>query len=100
MPRDLRQLAKGKQCYLRLPGLCCHPETVVLAHIRRGNIAGSGQKPCDPAGLPMCNVCHGIYDGRIRSDYSREQLDAEALRGLVQWLDWLWKNEILIVVAA
>lgn len=30
-----------------------------------------------------------IVDGeRVTWDY----VNAEALRGLVQWLDWLWKN--------
>lgn len=99
MAKSLRTIARGQRCYLRLPGICGHPETVVLAHIRRGGVAGIGQKPCDPAGLPMCHTCHGVYDGRIRTEYSREQLDAEALRALVQWLDWLWKNEYLVLVA-
>lgn len=96
MPRDLRQIAAGQRCFMRLPGLCGHPETVVLAHIRRGGIAGVGQKPCDAAALPMCHACHNAYDGRIRTEYTREQLDAEVLRGLVQWLSWLWEREYII----
>jgi hypothetical protein len=100
VPRDLRSFARGKACYLRLPGLCSNPESVVLAHVRRGGVAGTGQKPCDAAALPMCHLCHSAYDQRIRTEYSREQLDAEALRGLVQWLDYLWRNEYLIAVVA
>lgn len=88
---DLRKEAEGKPCYMRLPG-CCHQETVVLCHIRRGCIAGRGQKPIDLAAFPMCHFCHGCYDGRIKTEYSQEQLDADALRALVQWLDWLVKN--------
>lgn len=94
---DLRKLAQGKNCMLRLPG--CRPgpgnETVVLCHLRRGGIAGVGQKPCDLAAIPMCHQCHGVYDGQIKSTHSRAQLDADALRGLCQWLSWLTNNEVI-----
>ena len=100
MPRNLRQLAAGKECYLRLPGVCSHDTaSTVLAHIRRGNTAGGGMKPADINGVPCCFRCHAVYDG-ARSTYTRVELDAEMLRAHAQWLDWLWKNEIIIVVAA
>jgi hypothetical protein len=87
MPRDLRKMAHGQDCYLRLPGHCNgDPAKVVLAHIRRGNIAGVGQKPCDLAAMPMCSSCHDVFDGRSPSPLQRTIIDAEALRGLVQWL--------------
>lgn len=101
MPRNLRQLAAGKECYLRLPGVCNYDTTsTVLAHIRRGNTAGGGMKPADINGAPLCSACHQAYDGVSRTRYSRVELDSEMLRAHVQWLDWLWKNEIIIVVAA
>lgn len=101
MPRDLRQLAAGRECFLRLPGVCNYdPTSTVLAHIRRGNTAGGGMKPADINGAPLCFACHQAYDGVTRTSYSRVQLDAEMLRAHVTWLDWLWKNEIIIVVAA
>lgn len=87
MSRDLRKMARGQDCYLRLPGHCNgNTETVVLAHIRRGGIAGMGQKPCDHAAMPMCSSCHDVFDGRAQSPLQRTIIDAEALRGLVQWL--------------
>jgi hypothetical protein len=100
MPPDLRKLARGKPCYLRLQGCTHNTEQTVLAHIRRGGIAGTGIKPPDVCALPMCEHCHGVYDGRYKAhSYTREQLDAEALRGLVQWLAWLWSEEYLLVAA-
>lgn len=55
MPRDLRQLARTQPCYLRLYPFCKVEEgNVVLAHIRRGNTAGGGQKPVDVNGVPAC----------------------------------------------
>ena len=87
---NLREKARGQECFLRLPGHCNgNPETVVLAHIRRGGIAGVGQKPCDTAAMPMCSGCHAVFDGRATSPLQRTIIDAEALRGLVQWLSYV-----------
>jgi hypothetical protein len=36
----------------------------VLAHIRRANIAGVGQKPPDLCGVYACANCHSLIDGR------------------------------------
>jgi hypothetical protein len=101
MTKKLEKLARGQDCYMRLPGVCNgNPETTVLCHIRRGNLGGTGLKPLSLFALPMCSDCHDTYDARRRAKYSRTELDAEALRALGQWLDWLWKNEVVIVVAA
>lgn len=88
---NLRQLARGKPCYMRLPGCSHNTEQTVLAHIRRGNVAGMGAKPSDLCAIPVCDPCHSQYDGRVPSPFTRTQLDAEALRALVQWLTWLEK---------
>lgn len=101
MPRDLRKLAEHQPCYLRLWPFCAaEAGNVVLAHIRRGGTAGGAQKPEDVNGVPACFHCHKVYDGEKQDQYTREQLDAEMLRAHVQWLDWLVKREILIVVLA
>lgn len=99
MSKSLRTIAAGKECYLRLPGICNYDTTsTVLAHIRRGNTAGGGMKPADINGAPLCSACHSVYDG-ARSTYTRVELDAEMLRAHAQWLDWLWKQEIILVCA-
>lgn len=92
MSFDIKKLAKGKQCYLRLNGCSGDSSTVVLAHIRRGGIAGVGQKPLDIAAIPMDFYCHERYDGRVKCDTSRTDMDADALRGLCQWLSYLMAN--------
>ena len=98
---DLRKLAEHQQCYLRLWPFC-KPErgNIVLAHIRRGGTAGGGQKPADINGVPACFSCHAVYDGQKQEQYTKEQLDAEMLRAHCQWLDFLWKQELIILVAA
>lgn len=86
----LTEAARGQNCYLRLPNICTfNPEQTVLCHIRRGNIAGRGQKPSDLCAVPMCFECHQTYDQRSCRELSRDQLDSECLRALVQWLSYL-----------
>lgn len=100
MTKPLEKLARGKECYLRLPGVCNgNPETTVLCHIRRGGLGGIGYKPVSISAMPMCSHCHDAYDGRANVEYTRTEMDAEALRGLVQWLDWLFREEWLILAA-
>jgi hypothetical protein len=101
VPRDLRKFAEHQPCYLRLFPFCRpEPGNVVLAHIRRGGTAGGAQKPADINGVPACFHCHAVYDGKKQKEYTREQLDAEMLRAHCQWLDYLVKEEIVIVVLA
>lgn len=68
---DLRKLAKGQACQARFVGpnsepICNHnPETTVLAHVRRGGVAGMRQKPPDLCGIWACSSCHDAMDGRL-----------------------------------
>lgn len=47
---DLRKAARGRECQVRIPGVCNgNPETSVLAHIRLTGLCGTGTKlppPC------------------------------------------------------
>jgi hypothetical protein len=85
----LRKAARGRQCFVRLPGVCNgNPETTVLAHLRRGGVAGVGQKPVDLCGVYACSSCHDVIDGRVRADEAlRPVLDRYVLDGLCRTLD-------------
>lgn len=64
---NLRALAKGMDCQIRLP--CCNhnAETTVLAHYRSiGLGAGIGIKPADWLGAWACGACHDAVDGRAK----------------------------------
>ena len=64
---NLRKLAKGRDCQVRLPGICNgNPETVVLAHFRMAGLAGVGMKPADLFGAWACSACHDEIDRRTR----------------------------------
>ncbi|OBW97466.1 phage protein [Gallibacterium anatis] len=73
---NLRKEAKGRECQVRLPGICNHnPETVVLAHFRMAGINGVGMKPDDMFGAWACSSCHDEIDRRTRKmDYELVRL--------------------------
>ena len=82
---NLRKLAQGMPCQLRIPGVCnFNPETTVLAHIRRGGVAGMGQKPPDLCGIHACSACHDAIDGR--TPHTKSDLEAYVLEGLCRTL--------------
>lgn len=63
---DLRKLAKGQDCMIRIPGVCNHnPETTVLAHYRMAGTCGTGMKPPDTLGAWACSSCHDFVDRRV-----------------------------------
>jgi hypothetical protein len=65
----LRQEAKGRECQVRIPGVCNgNSETVVLAHLNNKRLfgAGTGQKVPDIFGAWACSACHDAVDCRVR----------------------------------
>lgn len=98
---NLRKLAERKQCYFRLYPFCRgDTQYTVLCHFRIGGNSGTGMKPPDVCGAPGCDLCHAVIDGRLKqSVYTETELQAESYRAQNQWLEWLWKHELLILVA-
>lgn len=100
MPRkSLRTLAQGQPCMVRIPHVCNgNPETTVLAHIRRGNVAGMGQKPPDLCAVWACSSCHDAIDRRNQRGYEPAEIDLFVLTALVQQLAWYDKHEIVRII--
>lgn len=63
---NLRKLAQGKPCMVRLPGCDGGGETTTLAHYRLLSFSGGGMKPPDLCGAWACNSCHDHVDRRNR----------------------------------
>jgi Protein of unknown function (DUF1364) len=60
---NLRKLAKGQECQIRLEGICnFNPETTILAHFRISGISGMGIKSPDWLGAWACSDCHRHVD--------------------------------------
>jgi hypothetical protein len=57
--------ARGKECQIRIPGVCNHrPATTVFCHLN----GGGGTKHLSIHGAYGCSDCHDLVDGRTQSD--------------------------------
>lgn len=74
--RDLRKLAKGRECQIRIPGVCNgNNETVVLCHIHKPSISGgTGLKANDLLAAWGCSACHDVVDMRVVGDISDDDV--------------------------
>ena len=82
---NLRKEAKGRDCMVRVVGVCNgNPETVVLAHYRIGGLNGMGMKPDDIFGAWACERCHSAVDGRLKTEYTRDELRLAHCEGMIR----------------
>ena len=94
----LRKSAQGRDCQIRIPGVCNgNPETTVLAHLNGGGI---GRKQPDLFGAFACSDCHDWVDGRRHiSNHPAEAMDRKIvhLEGVIR-TQQLWLDEGLIEI--
>ena len=87
---DLRNAARGRECQVRIPGVCNgNPETSVLAHIRLAGLCGTGIKPPDLIATIACSCCHDEIDRRthlVDAEYAKECALEGMARTQVIWL--------------
>jgi len=90
---DLRQLARGRECEVRLPGICNHnPETTVLAHYRLSGLSGMGIKPLDIIAAYSCSCCHDAADRRTHMELDRDYVRLALAEGVMRTLAILVKE--------
>lgn len=89
---DLRREAKGRECQVRLSGICNHdPATTVLAHYRLSGTCGLGMKPNDLQGAWACSSCHDEVDRRTRI-FENEYVRLAHADGVIRTIDILLKE--------
>jgi hypothetical protein len=82
---NLRKAAKGRECMVRLVGICCgDPQTTVLAHIRLPGLSGMGLKANDFLGAWACFTCHSAIDRRSNMDLDRDYVRLAHLEGMAR----------------
>lgn len=60
---NLRALAEGQNCEIRLAGICNFDiKTTVLAHFRLSDMSGIGLKSPDIFASFSCSACHSYVD--------------------------------------
>lgn len=96
---NLRDLARGKPCMVRIPGVCNgNPDTTVLAHFRMAGTCGGGMKPDDWQAAWACHACHDECDRRTRkleTDYVRML----HLEGVVRTLYRIVRDHPTVLIA-
>lgn len=81
--KSLRDSARGRDCTLRIEGVCnFNPETTILAHLPCGQ-KGTGMKSPDNMAVFACHECHQYIDGPKRwsvsaKDYLRALAETQA----------------------
>ena len=94
---NLRKEAQGRECMVRIPGVCNHnPETTVLAHINLPGIGGMGMKAPDLLATWACSACHDVIDGRVpvpQIDHWADGLQVWAYEGVMRTQYQLWKED-------
>ncbi|MDH0745268.1 DUF1364 domain-containing protein [Pseudomonas sp. GD03842] len=87
----LTKAARGRDCQIRVPGVCNgNPETTVLAHFRlAGTRSGMGIKPNDLQGAWACSACHDAVDARSKTEFRHDELRVMHMEGIVRTLDIL-----------
>ncbi|RDU16027.1 DUF1364 domain-containing protein [Citrobacter freundii] len=87
---DLRKAARGRECQVRIPGVCNgNPETTILAHIRLAGLCGTGIKPPDLIATVAFSRCHDEIDRRthlVDAEYAKECALEGMARTQVMWL--------------
>ena len=80
---NLRKEAKGRECQIRIPGVCNgNSETVVLCHLNNKRLfgVGTGQKVPDMFGAHGCSACHEVVDVDLRFHDGNGWKDEEQTR--------------------
>lgn len=91
----IRLSARGEECLVRIPGHCnFNPETVVLGHIGG---AGMGFKAKDFEAAYTCSGCHDAIDGRVKSEYTKQQLELMHLQGCIRTREILFQKGLILV---
>jgi hypothetical protein len=56
-----------------------------------------GIKCADYFAVYSCSSCHDVIDGRVQSQFTREELEGEKLRALEETIDKLFSKELLCI---
>jgi hypothetical protein len=82
---NLRKYAEGKDCQVRIPGVCNHnSETTVLAHFRASGVSGMSLKSPDLCASWACSNCHDAIDRRGFMELDKEYVRLCHLEGVIR----------------
>lgn len=87
MADKFTRLARGRECTVRLPGICnFDPATTVLAHVRLPGLSGMGIRANSLLGAWACACCHDAIDRRAHLDLERDYVRLAHYEGVLRTL--------------
>lgn len=96
MTDKLTKLARGRECQVRLPGICNHDAaTTVLAHFRMAGVSGLGIKADSLLGAWACSACHDAIDRRAHTDLDRDYVRLAHLEGMARTQAILVREQVV-----
>ena len=96
MTDKFTKLARGRECQIRLPDICCFDnDTTVLAHVRLGNVSGMGLKAHSILGAWACYRCHQAVDAPATLKLDRDYARLAHLEGVVRTIDKLIEEGVI-----
>jgi len=69
---NITRSAKNKDCLIRIPGHCNFDESTTVHCHKNGG--GMSMKSNDILGARGCSGCHGVVDGAIKTEFSRDEV--------------------------
>ena len=92
---NLRKMANGRDCEIRIPGVCNgNPYTTVLCHLPGG---GMGYKQHDLLAAYGCSSCHDEVDGRTMKIVDRTKLRLWFMDGVIRTQQILIREGVIRV---
>lgn len=92
----LRKSARNQECTIRVPNICnWNNETTILAHLGG---AGIGIKNNDIFAAFCCSSCHDAIDGRIKTEYTYDELKLMHFYGIKRTQQYWIDNNYLKVI--
>jgi hypothetical protein len=79
-PTKITKSARGKDCTIRIPGVCNFDNSTVVHCHKNGG--GMGMKANDILGARGCSKCHSAVDGAIKTEFSHDELLAMFYEGI------------------
>lgn len=91
MTDKITKAARGRECEIRLPGVCNgDTATTVFCHFRPIGISGFGYKTPAPIGAFGCSSCHAVVDTTKDAE-----IQLAFAHGVMRTINTLWQEGVI-----
>lgn len=80
--------SRGEDCQVRIPGVCNFDETTTIPAHKNGG--GMAMKSSDSQIAYACSKCHDVIDGRVKSDFTLDEI-------LVMFYEGIFRTQLILI---